>query len=200
MTKYNIGDRVLVADPAYLVFAEDAAGYVSSEMFGKTGTITEVPQEDSDGLVGQAYAVEADSGLWQTISQRYLSPAPEPVKPTTIFDDLEDGIYEVDDTDTFIVRGGEATFARCRYALSDDWYSHDPAQATGRVVRLVQPEIEPSPDYPEDGAYVDTDNDLLVIADRKATWVVNFGKNGQELDHYELASYGPFIPLVPEAK
>lgn len=205
MTKYNIGDRVLVANPAYLVMAGDAEGFVSTGMFGAVGKILRVLDEDSGSLVGQAYSVQAEgSDLQQTISQRYLSPASEPAKPTTIFDDLEDGIYEVDGLDTFIVRRGEATFARCKYGLNGEdevsGFDHNSTRVNGNVVRLVAPETKPAPDYPEDGAYVDTDGDLLVIADRKATWVNDFGRNGEEIHPDNLVDYGPLTPLVPEAK
>lgn len=198
MPKFNIGDKVVISDPAYLVTETDAHGFVSSAFFGKTATVRAVKDEDANSLIGTAYDVMAD-GLGQTISQRYLTAAPEPDEPT-----IPDGVYVTnypDAGDTVIVKDGKAievleTSDGCD-PKGHSGFLNDTFYLTG-AVRLVAPEIvEPEP-LP-DGIYADSYGDLVHIKDGKARNLVDDGGRGYlySYDTYGTGE-GPFTPAIKE--
>lgn len=207
MSKFNIGDRVVIADPAYLVETIDLQGYVDPEFYGKTGVVNRVEEEDDTlSVIGTAYGVQADGkGYSQTISQRYLSAAPEP-EPTP--EPVADGVYrEKDDeyADTVLVKDGKVVEVLIagdgcegpEYIADHLRVFQSASFSFDKVVRLVAPKVEKP--VVADGIYVDNSGDIVQIKDGKhrdlQSGVTVFTSAG-----YEDPAYGPYTPVVTETE
>lgn len=192
MSKFNIGDRVVIADPAYLVVAGDAKGYVSPDFYGQPGIVIRVAEEGTaDRRIGTSYEVEAvRDNFTQTISQHYLTAAPpEPVKPV-----LADGVYLTALGDTVLVLSGKAveileTGDGCpredhNFRLGES----DILSAATRLVAATTQATVPN------GVYTDSDGDVVHVKDGKVRYLTS--GTVYHADDFEV--YGPYIPLVQE--
>lgn len=194
MSKFNIGDRVVIADPAYIVLEGNAEGYVSPALYGKSGVVRRVKEEDTGSFIGTAYEVEAvRDGFTQTISQRYLTAAPpEPVKPV-----LADGVYRTRLDDTVLVLNGKAVEI---LESSDDCPREDHAfwlnehDALDGATRLVAADAGAT--AVPDGVYTDSDGDVVHVKDNEVRYL--HGSYAAIYNAEDIKSYGPYIPLVQE--
>jgi hypothetical protein len=206
VSKFNIGDRVTIASPAYLIQTNDPKGYVDSDFYGKTGVVTRVEEEDDTSTrVGTAYEVKADSkGYSQTISQRYLTLAPV-VKET-----LVDGVYRDDSSrDTVLVKDNKVIEVLIAgdgcttpSGLNDHLSWLQGENLATRLTRLVAPTTY-APDVPADGIYIDSAGDTVLVKDGKgrdvATGTYVYDSNNYS-DSYRNLEYHPYMPLVLETE
>lgn len=194
MSKFNVGDRVVISDPAYLVSAANAKAYVSPDAYGKPATVTRVNEEDEGTLVGQAYVVRIDGGtLSQTISQRYLTAAP--AAPA-----LPDGVYRETGGDIVLVRDGKAveileTNDGCPRDNVDHLSSLSQDNYLSGAVRLVAADRTATSSVP-DGVYTDSEGDVVHVKDNKVRYFN--ARNNPTYYEDDLTVYGPYIPLVEE--
>lgn len=208
MSKFSIGDRVVIADPAYLIEAIDPEGYVDPEFYGKTGVVKRVEEEDDTrSYVGTAYSVQADSkGYSQTISQRYLSAAPEP-EPAP--EPVADGVYrEKDDeyADTVLVKDGKVVEVLIagdgcegpEYIADHLRVFQSASFSFDKVVRLVAPETE-KPTL-VDGIYVDNSGDIVQIKNGQHRDLQSAFGTVFTIEDLEDPIYGPYTPVVTETE
>lgn len=206
MSKFNIGDRVTIASPAYIIEERDPKGYVDPDFYGKTGVVTVVKEEDdSSDRVGTAYEVLADAeGYSQTISQRYLTLTPV-VKET-----LVDGVYrDSRSDDTVLVKDNkviEVLIAGDGCVTSEglddhlSWFQN--GGPVGRLTRLVAPPTTAT-DTPADGIYIDSAGDTVHVKDGKGRDVATGTYvyiNNNTWSTYSTLEYHPYIPLVLETE
>lgn len=206
MSKFNIGDKVTIANPAYIVTANDPKGYVSAEAFGKTAEVIKViPEGTRDDIIGTAYQVQVTPGLAQTISQHYLTEVvEEPETPT-----LADGVYKETGAypDTVLVRDGKVVEVLIatdgcvdEISIADhlSWFQAGDHRLED-LVRLVAPG-EPKPEPLLDGIYVDSEGDIVQIKDGKARDLQSPRGTVYSIAYYEEPIYHPYRPVVLETE